>query len=1232
MSPRLAACLAAFFAATSALAIAAGPAFAERVYESKIEGFSDPNGVAIDGQGDVWISDPGNQGLISKFDPYPSTVREGEQSGGGNYGNGGGLIYGLAIGDLDNDLYVAEDSNGSIDVFESGTGPLVEQWGGLTGYPLTIAIDNSGEPSNGTVYVAGGGTIKAFEPDHNLALFSATEPYIKANTLTGTPNGPFGEITNIAVDNHGDLYVVDQSNRVVDEFNSSGVFIRAFGEAGLPHNFGEGTAPGSRDALTGVAVDPTDGHVLVVDSSNDVIDEFDSMGKFLGEITGPEAVEGETFQNMGGGIAVNAEGYIYVSEGWQYFQHGGNGVVDIFSPDTIRPKVTYEEVTSRTPTGGILNATVNLNGSPAITSCTFQYGPTSTYGASLPCSPESTPYTGPTKVSAQLSGLMTEETYHYRVVLNSSDGIKRGADRTYTPHAVAGLTTDPASELTRASATINGAFIGNGEATHYYFEWGTSDTYGNATEVKSAGSPGASENVAEAVELTGLTAETIYHFRFVAENALGITRGPEQSFATFGHVEGLSTGVPTHLTAVSATLGGAFSGNGEATRYYFEWGPTEAYGNTTQVEDAGSPPAHESISKTINLAGLEIDSTYHYRFVAENAAGITKGADRSFTTLGRYEFSTDFGSAGSGVDQFESPEDVAVDDSTGDVYVADTGNYRIVKLTSSGEFLTMFGQDVDETTGGSVCPENPGDICRAGKAGSAPDQFQTARYVAVDNSTGPSAGDVYVADTGDDLVQKFDPEGHLVTNWGIGGVKEFNAGVAGIAVASDGELIVRSGKGSGIAVDALGDVHLGQVAIDPATNYLYTDTGTEIERSTSPASCSTEAEDCPAIELVGNGDLSSGAGLAFYPKRESLYVANSGDNDVAVFAPRPLPRVVTGPSLPATSTTTSVTGKVEPTEGEEVTGCQFEFGREAGNYDSGVAACEPTTHFAQVESVHANLSNLAPGVAYHYRLVATDAGGQGIPRFGSDRTFVATEGMTPSLRSTKSSSVTPTTAVLSAEIDPNLEPTTFRFEYGITDAYGAKTLQSESLGEDGAEHTVSTELSGLSPGTTYHFRAVGVNFTGPAFGPDQTFNTTDHPIVAATGASSIGRTTATLSALIQPGFSPTTYRFEYGTTSAYGVATSISGSLPPDNSAHAVNAVISTLQPETTYHYRVIATNAVGTTYGPDQTFATEPSTTTAVMPRKPCKKELIRKGTACVKKHHRIPHQGRKRHKRNHS
>ncbi len=102
------------------------------------------------------------------------------------------------------------------------------------------------------------------------------------------------------------------------------------------------------------------------------------------------------------------------------------------------------------------------------------------------------------------------------------------------------------------------------------------------------------------------------------------------------------------------------------------------------------------------------------------------------------------------------------------------------------------------------------------------------------------------------------------------------------------------------------------------------------------------------------------------------------------------------------------------------------------------------------------------------------------------------------------------------------------------------------------------------------------------------FGPSTPPLVVKEFAAEVSTSAAKLGALANPGGIPTTYRFEYGTTGAYGQSTPFpEGSVGEGVSAHTVWGAVSGLAPGTTYHYRVVATNELGTTYGPDQTFTT---------------------------------------------
>jgi hypothetical protein len=97
---------------------------------------------------------------------------------------------------------------------------------------------------------------------------------------------------------------------------------------------------------------------------------------------------------------------------------------------------------------------------------------------------------------------------------------------------------------------------------------------------------------------------------------------PKPPFAYTGHVE--------QITERSAALKARIDPEGLATEYHFQYGPTAAYGAQTPSAAAGGTTQEGKFTQAI--AGLEPNTTYHFRVVASNSAGTTDGADATFTT------------------------------------------------------------------------------------------------------------------------------------------------------------------------------------------------------------------------------------------------------------------------------------------------------------------------------------------------------------------------------------------------------------------------------------------------------------------------------------------------------------------------------------------------------------------------------------------------------------------------
>ena len=178
-----------------------------------------------------------------------------------------------------------------------------------------------------------------------------------------------------------------------------------------------------------------------------------------------------------------------------------------------------------------------------------------------------------------------------------------------------------------------------------------------------------------------------------------------------------------------------------------------------------------------------------------------------------------------------------------------------------------------------------------------------------------------------------------------------------------------------------------------------------------------------------------------------------------------------------------------------------------------------------------------------------------------------------------------------------------RYRFHVTEAalgYSATVpAEFQAVANTKQGEVVSANLPPVKGGRTYSVTLEGYNALTEADPPITSSTTVETatgsfttpawtPEVTGTSAGAVGPTSATLEGSVDPLGSSTTYKFEYGTTAAYGSATA-TGQAGAGTMPVAVSASPSSLKPETTYHYRLVATNAEGTTYGADHTFKTLP-------------------------------------------
>ncbi len=221
------------------------------------------------------------------------------------------------------------------------------------------------------------------------------------------------------------------------------------------------------------------------------------------------------------------------------------------------PQAVTGAASNITTTTALLTGTVNPEGI-ATGAFFFYYSPTTgAYGftGAVPTGSGA----GPVNISATVTGLAPGDVYYFEIVATNTVG-NGAAYGIYNEFMTANLPvptaqTLAANSLGTNSAQLNGSVNPNGASTTYYFQYGTTTSYGSITTQSSAGAGTTAENVNATP--TGLASYTTYHYRLVANNSGGTGLGADETFTTVWQP------VPPTLVSPGATTtggGGALIG------------------------------------------------------------------------------------------------------------------------------------------------------------------------------------------------------------------------------------------------------------------------------------------------------------------------------------------------------------------------------------------------------------------------------------------------------------------------------------------------------------------------------------------------------------------------------------------------------------------------------------------------------------------------------------------------
>lgn len=477
-----------------------------------------------------------------------------------------------------------------------------------------------------------------------------------------------------------------------------------------------------------------------------------------------------------------------------------------------------------------------------------------------------------------------------------------------------------------------------------------------------------------------------------------------------------------------------------------------------------------------------------------------------------------------GAGELQGPQGIALNETSGNVYVVDPGVPQIDEYSESGTPLSQFD--------GAAAPTGP---------------LEAPKDIAVDNSKNPldpSEGDVYVSGevkvAGEPvhLIYKFSEGGTYLGQITTGSAGAPFGELFGIAVdpagqlwayqesaAGFGEVIhytdalenelagsCESPRGAkpGLAVDFEDNLYVNTLeefaklnssceqlipalgkgdasepgsaaSVDSENNQVYVDEFSSVAHFTAEAEL---IDRFGSEEASAEGDLKEGTGIAVNAAstKRLVYIADHGANEVKVYEEAVLPTVQTLAPTDLGPEKATLNATVNP-EGVQVSSCVFEYG-ESTAYGQSVP-CEPSPGAGEAPVVlSAKPAGLEAGKTYHYRVVAANTSGSSA---GKDQSFT----LGPGLEGAGVSDVSADAATFNATINPHHASTEAFFQYGPSTAYGSNVPASPiALGEgEGPVEVAPQHVQGLSASSTYHFRVVAIQEGRQFPGPDQSFTT-----------------------------------------------------------------------------------------------------------------------------------------------
>ncbi len=741
--------------------------------------FKEPDGVAVDSEGNMWVADSQNNrveklsssgGFVGSYTPdsmsqpialnvspvtgyvYVSNTghnRIDELSPTGalitSFGSSGpGQLNApdsLAF-DTNGDVWVADTNNNRVVEFSS-SGTYMNSFGssgsgeGQFSYPTGIAF------CNGKVYVVDSG-------NNRVEWLSTEGKYEGQFGRKGSGNGEFNSPSRIACESTGnDLYVSDKGNNRMQMFSTAGVFLRTFGVSG--HEAGQFSTP------IGIAVGSA-GVVYIADSANNRIEKWTPTYSTNNPLPEPPSSGSSSVSTVEYGVPVSGSGSPYAMGAKEVAAWAQTDdpvyATAIFPPDEPmgwpakdyrRATISYMDAQARTvnaasPSGGIATSEYNEANDVVRTLSADNRAAALKEGckAEKECKSAEVAELLDTKSKYEAGGTQMTETLgpQHTVKLLSGKGGK--------------------AEETLARAQ-----------THYYYDEGApeGEEYDLVTKTTSDALT-AGEEFDKRTSITSYGGQKGLGWKLrkptsttTDPTGLNFTKTTEYDETTGNVIETKTPGGTRSGLGYSSQIGSAGEGSGQ-----FNWPTGIALDGKGDVLVADEENARVDVFKengvfvkSFGTWGTEAGQFLEIKGVAVDSKGDIWTDDQGNARLQEFSekgaYLKTIGSYGTGTGQFKEPKGIAID-SHNNVWVTDTGNNRIEKFTEAGVFVAVYGFGVSN---GEEKLESCTSSCRAGNPGAGNGQLEAPRELAVD-----SAGNIWVTDTGNNRVEEYTEKGAFI--------------------------------------------------------------------------------------------------------------------------------------------------------------------------------------------------------------------------------------------------------------------------------------------------------------------------------------------------------------------------------------------------------------------------------------------------------------------------------------